>query len=147
MEAIERLQRTIRLAKGDDPAELLLANTRLVDVLSGEIYPADVAVADGLVVGIGDGISGDYRATERIDLGGSFLAPGLLDAHVHVESSMVTPAEFARAVVPHGTTTVVSDPHEIANVLGFEGIRFMLECAKGSPLSMFVMASSCVPAT
>ena len=95
------------------------------------------------MVGVGTG----YAARETIDLGGSYLAPGFLDAHVHVESSMVAPAEFARAVVPHGTTTVISDPHEIANVLGLEGIRFMLECAKGSPLSMLVMAPSCVPAT
>jgi adenine deaminase len=147
LEQIERLQRTIRYASGSEPAELLLANAQLVDLLSGEIYPADVALADGLVVGIGDGISNRYAAKERLDLGGSYLAPGFLDAHVHVESSMVAPAEFARAVVPRGTTTVVSDPHEIANVLGLEGIRFMLECAKGSPLSMFVMAPSCVPAT
>jgi len=147
VEQIERLQRTIRFAAGTEPAELLLVNARLVDLLSGEIYPADVALADGLVVGIGDGGSVSYPAKERIDLGGSFLAPGFLDAHVHVESSMVAPAEFARAVVPRGTTTVISDPHEIANVLGLEGIRFMLECAKGSPLSMFVMAPSCVPAT
>lgn len=147
MEQIERLQRTIRFASGAEPAELLLANARLVDLLAGEIYPADVALADGLVVGVDAGGGGGYAAQERIDLGGSFLAPGFLDAHVHVESSMVAPAEFARAVVPRGTTTVISDPHEIANVLGLEGIRFMLECAKGSPLSMFVMAPSCVPAT
>ncbi len=147
VEQVERLQRTIRYAAGEEPAELLLANARLVDLLAGEIYTADVALADGLVVGIGDGLSRNYSARARLDLGGSYLAPGFLDAHVHVESSMVAPAEFARAVVPRGTTTVISDPHEIANVLGLEGIRFMLECAKGSPLSMFVMAPSCVPAT
>jgi adenine deaminase len=146
VEEVERLRRTIRYASGAEPAELLLANARLVDLLAGEIYPADVALAEGRIVGIGEARS-SYAARARIDLGGSYLAPGFLDAHVHVESSLVAPAEFARAVVPRGTTTVVSDPHEIANVLGFEGIRFMLECAKGSPLSMLVMAPSCVPAT
>ncbi len=138
MELAER----IRYAAGDEPAELLLTNLQLVDVLAGEIYPASVAIAGGIVVGIGDA-----PAKQVVDLGGAYLAPGFLDAHVHIESSLVTPAQFARAVVPRGTTTVVTDPHEIANVLGFEGMRFMLECAKGSPLSMFVMASSCVPAT
>ncbi len=133
----------IRHAAGHEPADLLLTNLKLVDVLAGEVYPAEVAIAGGLIVGIGSG----YRAREVVDLEGACLAPGFLDAHVHIESAMVTPREFARAVVPRGTTTVVTDPHEIANVLGLEGIRFMLDCAKGSPLAMFVMASSCVPAT
>ncbi len=136
------LDEKIRHAAGEEPAELLLTNLQLVDVLAGEIYPASVALAGGIVVGIGD-----CPARQVLDLGGAYLAPGFLDAHVHIESSLVTPAQFARAVVPRGTTTVITDPHEIANVLGFEGMRFMLECAKGSPLSMFVMASSCVPAT
>lgn len=137
------LESLIPIAAGREPADLLLTNLRLVDVLAGEIYPAEVAIAGGRIAGVGTG----YSARETIDLGGAFLAPGLLDAHVHVESSMVTPAEFARAVVPRGTTTVITDPHEIANVLGLEGIRFMLEGAKGSPLAVFVMAPSCVPAT
>lgn len=137
------LESLIRRAAGREPADLLLTNLKLVDVLAGEIYPAEVAVAGDTVVGIGPG----YTAREVVDLRGAYLAPGFLDAHVHVESAMVTPREFARAVVPRGTTTVITDPHEIANVLGLEGIRFMLECAKGSPMSMFVMASSCVPAT
>lgn len=133
----------IRQAAGHEPADLLLTHLKLVDVLAGEIYPAEVAISGRFVVGVGSG----YRARQVVDLGGAYLAPGLIDAHVHVESSLVTPAEFARAVVSRGTTTVVTDPHEIANVLGLEGIRFMLECAKGSPLSMLVMAPSCVPAT
>ena len=137
------LESLIRRAAGREPVDLLLTNLKLVDVLSGEIYPAEVAVAGDTVVGIGPG----YAARQVVDLQGAYLAPGFLDAHVHVESAMVTPREFARAVVPRGTTTVITDPHEIANVLGLEGIRFMLECAKGSPISMFVMASSCVPAT
>lgn len=129
-------------ARGDRPADLLLKNARIVNVLSGEVVPGNVAIVRTRIVGIGD-----YEATETIDLDGAFLAPGLIDAHVHVESSLVPPAEFSRAVVPRGTTTVVTDPHEIANVLGLDGIRFMFENAKHGPLSMYVMASSCVPAT
>ncbi len=90
---------------------------------------------------------GDYLAKEIIDVEGDFLCPGLIDGHVHIESSMVTIPEFARAVLPHGTTTVVTDPHEIANVLGARGIRFMAESARGIPLNVFIMIPSCVPAT
>ena len=133
----------LAVARGDEPADLLLENAQLVNVLSGEIYAADVAVAGSNIVGIGK----EYRANERIDLTGQFLSPGFIDAHVHVESSMVPPSEFARAVVPHGVTTVITDPHEIANVLGLDGIQFMLDDAREVPFSMFVNASSCVPAT
>jgi len=136
------LKSLIRHAKGAEPADLLLRNARIVDVLGGGVEPASVALAGDLIVGVGD-----YRAREEIDLGGSYVAPGFIDAHVHIESALVPPSEFARAVVPRGTTTVVTDPHEIANVLGLEGIRFMFESAKFGPLSMYVMASSCVPAT
>ncbi|RME81464.1 MAG: adenine deaminase [Caldilineae bacterium] len=132
----------IRYARGDEPAELLLKNARVVNVLSGEIIPTNVAIVHSRIVGLGD-----YEAQEVIDLEGAYLAPGFIDAHVHIESSMVPPSEFARAVVPRGTTTVITDPHEIANVLGIDGIRFMFESAKHGPLSMYVMASSCVPAT
>ena len=137
------LPRTLAVARGDEPADLLLRNARLVNVLSGEIHPADVAVAGPLIAGVGE----SYKARREIDLGGRYLCPGFLDAHVHIESSMVPPAEFARAVVPRGVTTVVTDPHEIANVLGLEGIRFMLGDAAGSPLDVRVNAPSCVPAT
>ena len=133
----------IRIARGDQPASLLLKNARLVNVYSGEIYPADIAIAGEQVVGIGPG----YEGLETLDLGGRYVCPGFIDAHVHIESSMVPPREFARVVLPHGVTTVVSDPHEIANVLGLEGIRFMLQDAKYGPLSMFVDAPSCVPAS
>jgi adenine deaminase len=132
----------IRHARGDAPADLLLTNTQVVNVLSGEIVASDVAIVRSRIVGLGT-----YEAKETLDLEGAYLAPGFIDAHVHIESSLVPPAEFARAVVPRGTTTVVTDPHEIANVLGLEGIRFMFESAKDGPLSMFVMAPSCVPAT
>ena len=132
----------VEVARGERPADTLIENTRLVNVMSGEIHDADIAIHAGMVVGFGD-----YEAAETIDLEGLYVGPGLLDAHVHIESSMVTVPEFARAVVPRGTTGVVTDPHEIANVLGVAGIRYMLDSAEGLPLRVFVMASSCVPAT
>jgi adenine deaminase len=133
----------LEVARGDAPADLLLRNGRVVNVFTGEVERVDVALHRGLVAGMGPG----YGADEVVNLEGRYLVPGLIDAHVHVESSLATPPEFARAVVPRGTTTVVSDPHEIANVHGIEGIRFMLEASEGLPLSVFVLASSCVPAT
>ncbi len=136
------LKEQIRIASGDGMADLLIKNGRVVDVFSGEIEKKDVAVFEGVIVGFGD-----YRAREIIDVKGDFLCPGLIDGHVHIESSMVTIPEFARAVLPNGTTTVVIDPHEIANVLGQEGIRFMAKSAKGVPLNVFIMIPSCVPAT
>jgi adenine deaminase len=139
MSLVDRL----RIARGEAPADLALRNAQLVNVISGEIYKTDVLVADGVIVALGDG----YDAKNNLDLNGKYLAPGFIDAHVHIESSLCTPPEFARAVLPHGVTTVMTDPHEIANVLGLEGIRFMLERAKFGPLNIFVMASSCVPAT
>jgi len=142
MDTQERLE-TIKVARGTQPADTLLRNGQLVNVFSGEIYPADIAIHRSRVVGIGPG----YEAKHSIDLGGRFIAPGYIDAHVHIESSMCTPREFARAVLPRGVTSVVTDPHEIANVLGLEGIAFMLGQAKHGALSMYVMASSCVPAT
>jgi len=136
------LKEKIRVASGDGMVDLLIKNGRVVDVFSGEIEKRDVAVFEGVIVGFGD-----YRAREIIDVKGDFLCPGLIDGHVHIESSMVTIPEFARAVLPNGTTSVVIDPHEIANVLGQEGIRFMAKSAKGVPLNVFIMVPSCVPAT
>ncbi len=133
----------LAVARGDFPADLALRNAMLVNVWSGEIYPTDILIHDGHIVALGS----DYTAKQEIDLEGRFVCPGFIDAHVHIESSLCTPPEFARAVVPHGVTTVVTDPHEIANVLGIQGINFMLERAKDGPLSMFVNAPSCVPAT
>lgn len=130
-------------ARGDTPAQLVLRNAQLVNVISGEIYPTDIVIHDRHVVALGAG----YIGEREVDLAGHYVTPGLIDAHVHIESSLVTPPEFARAVLPHGVTTVITDPHEIANVLGLEGMRYMLERAKHIPLNMFVMASSCVPAT
>ncbi len=132
----------IAAARGDEPCDLLLKNAKLVNVLSGEIHDAHVAVAGGRVAGFGD-----YAAAEVVDLRGAYLCPGLMDAHVHLESSMVTVPEFARAVVPRGVTAVITDPHEMANVLGLEGVRYMLKTSENLPLRVFVMAPSCVPAT
>ncbi len=132
----------IAAARGEHPVDLLLANARLVNVLSGEIHRADVAIHEGRVVGFGA-----YQARQVVDLGGRYLCPGFIDAHVHLESSMVQPAEFARAVMPHGTTSVICDPHEIANVLGVDGVFYILRASRTLYLGVYVMAPSCVPAT
>lgn len=131
-----------RIARGDAPADLLLRNGRMVNVFLGEVVETDVAVAGGRVVGFGP-----YEALATVDLKGGFLAPGFVDAHVHIESAMVTPAQFARTVVARGTTAVVADPHEIANVLGTAGIDYMLEVSETSLLHFFFTLPSCVPAT
>lgn len=133
----------LAIARGDFPADLALRNAMLVNVWSGEIYPTDIVIHDGRIVALG----ADYSAKQEIDLQARYVCPGFIDAHVHIESSLCTPPEFARAVAPHGVTSVVTDPHEIANVLGMQGIDFMLERAKDGPISMFVNAPSCVPAT
>ena len=137
------LAQVLSIARGDEPADRVLTNARLVDVLSGRIDLTGIAIAGSMIVGVGDG----YRGRETVDLGGHYVCPGFIDAHVHMESALVRPREFARAVVPRGVTTVVTNPHEIANVLGVEGIRFMLEDAERAPLDAFVMLPSCVPAT
>lgn len=139
---MRQLQHKLSVARGERPAELLFQNAQLVNVLSGEIHPANVAVEDGRVIGFGD-----YEAKLVLDLAGAYLAPSLIDGHFHVESSMLTAPEFARAVVPHGTGAVVIDPHEYANVLGLDGIRYVLESTKNLPVDFFVMLPSCVPAT
>ncbi|MDZ7264040.1 MAG: adenine deaminase [candidate division KSB1 bacterium] len=138
-----QLNHLIKVARGDAPVDLLLKNVQLVNVVSGEIYPTDIAIADQLIVGLDH----HYEARDTLDLKGLYAAPGFIDGHVHIESSMVTVPQFARAVVPLGTTSVIADPHEIANVLGYEGIRFMMESAKYNPLNVFFMLPSCVPST
>ncbi len=143
MTSAQTLAERIAVARGDFPADLILRNAMLVNVLSDEVYPTDIVISGGDVVALGEG----YEAKQVIDLGGRYVCPGLIDAHVHIESSLCTPPEFSRVVLAHGVTSVVTDPHEIANVLGIDGIRFMLERAKGGPINVFVMASSCVPAT
>lgn len=133
----------LAVARGDAPADVVFTNGRIVNVFTAEVEEVEVAVAEGYITGLGEG----YEGQRVVDLEARYLLPGFLDAHVHIESSLATPPEFARAVVPRGTTTVVADPHEIANVHGLEGIRYLLESSEGLPLSVFVMAPSCVPAT
>jgi adenine deaminase len=137
------LPRLLAVSRGEEPADLVLANARVVNVFTGEVVHGDVAVAGEWIAGVGD-----YRAgRQTIDARGGFVAPGFIDAHVHVESALVTPRELARAIVPRGVTTVVTDPHEIANVMGLDGVRFMIEDARAAPFTMVVNAPSCVPAT
>ncbi|HEY0754474.1 MAG TPA: adenine deaminase [Ktedonobacteraceae bacterium] len=143
---MDRLQRHIQVARGHLPADLVLRNAQLVNVCSGEVYPADVAVSDGVVVGVSAPGAG-YRGQEERDLAGRWLAPGLVDGHMHIESTMLVLSEFARLVTPRGVTVVMLDPHEFANVLGVEGIRYVLESGRGLPLQAYVMLSSCVPAS
>lgn len=136
------LAQRIEVALGKQPVELLLKNGLLVNVFAGCIHPASVAIHEGLVVGFGD-----YDAVRTVDLDGRYIAPGFIDGHLHLESSMLSIPEFARNVAPLGTTTVVADPHEIANVLGLEGIRYVLESSEAAALRVFIMFPSCVPAT
>jgi adenine deaminase len=130
------------VARGDEPADLVVTGGRVLSVFTKEWLELDVAIADGHVVGLGR-----YDGAERMDVAGAYLVPGFIDAHMHIESSKLTVDEFARAVLAHGTTTVVADPHEIANVLGTDGIHWLLDCCEDLPLDVYVMASSCVPAS
>src|SRR6478609_2412631 len=139
---MRKVQQKLSVARGERPAELLFKNAHVVNVFSGEIHETNVAVEDGRIVGFGD-----YKARKVINLRGAYLAPSLIDGHFHVESSMLTAPEFARAVVPHGTGAVVIDPHEYANVLGLDGIRYVLESTKNLAVDFFIMLPSCVPAT
>ena len=137
------LEGLIRAGRGLEPADLVLKNGKVLNVYSGEIYETDVAIAYEHVVGLGPG----YKGKKEMDVSGLTLLPGFLDGHLHIESSMVEVPQFARAVVPLGTTSVVADPHEIANVMGYEGIRYMMEASKYNPLNVFFMLSSCVPSS
>jgi adenine deaminase len=141
---MNHLPRLLAVARGDEVADVVLTGGRIVNTFSGEIEDGlDVAIAGDHIAGVGAGYSGK----ERIDLKGAYLAPGLIDAHVHIESSMCTPAQFARALLPRGVTSVVADPHEIANVAGVEGVRYIAEASKHLLLDVTIMAPSCVPAT
>ena len=134
--------RLIAVARGDEEPDLVVEGGRVFSVFTREWLDGDVAVADGRIAGVGS-----YDGGERIDASGRFVVPGFIDAHMHVESSKLTPAEFARAVLPHGTTAIVCDPHEVANVLGSDGVHWMLDASEGLPLTVYVMAPSCVPAS
>jgi adenine deaminase len=132
----------IAVARGQKEPDLVLKEAKVINVFSGEICESDVAIYDGMIAGLGQ-----YSGPKEIDLDGRFLSPGFIDGHVHLESTMVVPPEFARAVVPRGTTAVVADPHEIANVLGTEGIRYLLDTSQNLPLRVYLTIPSCVPAS
>lgn len=136
------IREIIKAAKGEIEVDLLLKNGRLIDVFSGTVRKENIAIYKGYIVGFGD-----YRAKKVINLDGKYVSPGFIDGHVHIESSMLSTSEFARAVVPRGVTSVITDAHEIANVLGIDGIKYMLESSKNQPLNLFFMLPSCVPAT
>ena len=135
-------QRIIAAAAGREPAELVLKNAAFVNVFSNEISTMDIAVTEGLIVGMGS-----YHGKTEVDCTGKIVLPGFLDAHIHLESSLVSPTEFVKAVLPHGTTTVVTDPHEITNVMGTDGIEYMLQATEGLPVDVRFMLPSCVPST
>lgn len=139
---LEKKTRLINVAAGREKADLVLKNATYLNVFTHEFCFGDIAVCDGIIAGIGS-----YEGNTETDVSGRFVCPGLIDGHIHLESSMVSPAEFARAVVRHGTTTVVCDPHEIANVMGVDGIKYMMEATKSLPLDVYFMLPSCVPAT
>ncbi|MDR7481938.1 MAG: adenine deaminase [Armatimonadota bacterium] len=140
------LARLIQVARGRQPADLLLANARVVDLFTPAVLDANLLVAEGRIAGIRPRGAAP-AAVQTIDLQGAYVAPGFIDAHVHIESSLLGVPEFAAAVVPRGVTTVIADPHEIANVLGASGIRYILQAARWNPLSVYIMAPSCVPAS
>ena len=134
--------RVIAVAAGREKADLVLKNATYVNVFSNELCHGDIAVAEGLIVGMGE-----YSGNTEVDMGGKIVLPGFVDAHIHLESSLVSPTEFAKAVLPHGTTTVITDPHEIANVMGTDGIEYMLQATEDLPVDVRFMLPSCVPAT
>lgn len=133
----------INVARGFEKADLVIKNANIVNVLSEEIHKADIAIKDGIIAGIGENYSGE----NEIDIQGAYVTPSFIDGHVHLESTMMLPSEFAKVALPAGTTTVIIDPHEISNVLGLHGISFMHEAVKNLPLDVYTMLPSCVPAT
>jgi len=141
---LRQLQSLLAVARAEKPADLLLRNAQVVNVFTGEVTQSNVVIKNGIIAGVG---SEYQKAAEILELGGQVVAPGFIDSHIHIESSLLAPAEFARLALLHGTTTVIADPHEIANVLGMAGIRFMLKASAGLPLDVFLVVPACVPAT
>ncbi len=139
----QEIRRLIGASSGRLKSDLSLDNCKIVNVFSGEILEGSIAIHEDRIAGVGP----RYKAAKRINLRGKFVAPGFIDGHYHMESSLVTVPELARVVVPRGTTSIVADPHEIANVLGYDGIRFMLESSKYNPLNVFLTLPSCVPSS
>ena len=138
----KELKKLIDISAGRVPADIVIKNCKVVDVYGGNIIDGDIAICDGLIAGIGN-----YEGVEVIDAKGKFAAPGFIDSHIHIESSYLSPEELGRLIVPHGTTTIVADPHEIANVCGFKGIDYMVKASEGTALDIKMMLPSCVPAT
>lgn len=138
----KKIKRRIDVAAGREMAELVLKNAQIVNVFTEEIIEGDVAIDNGYIVGIGS-----YKGEQEMDLQGKYVAPGLIDGHVHIESAMVTPSQFAKSILPAGTTAIIADPHEIANVCGLDGIQYMLDESSNIPLDVYLMLPSCVPAT
>jgi len=139
-----KLEALLAVARGDEPADLILSGGQVVNVFTGRVGHANVAVKDGRIAGVGP----EYqKALEVFDLAGQYVLPGFIDGHIHIESSLLSMREFARLALIHGTTTVVADPHEIANVLGVAGVKYMLKASEGLPLDVLFMAPSCVPST
>src|SRR4051794_39123201 len=141
---VEATRRRIRVALGQEPGDLLITGGQVVNVFNRRVEPADVVIADGRIAGVG---CYEWRASRVVSAEGLVLMPGLIDAHMHLESTLLTPAELARLIVPMGTTAIISDSHEIGNVLGLAGIDMLIAASAGLPLDLFYMASSCVPAT
>jgi len=139
---MEALQRRLAVARGDEPADLVVRGGRVLSVFTREWLDADVAVVDGVIAGVGQ-----YDGRETLDASGGYVVPGFIDAHMHLESVKLMVDEFARLVLPFGTTAVVADPHEIANVLGVDGVHWLLDASSGLQLDVYFMASSCVPAS
>lgn len=140
---LAKKQHVVEVAAGRKKADLVLKNATYVNVFCNELSHGDIAVAGGLIAGMGE----PYHGEVEVDVGGKLVLPGFVDAHIHLESSLVSPTEFAKAVLPHGTTTVITDPHEIANVMGTDGIEYILQATEGLPVDVRVMLPSCVPAT
>ena len=137
------IEKLIKTARGEEKADLVIKNAKVINVFTEEIYDADIAICDGTIAGVAK----DYHGVEEIDVKGAYVSPSFIDGHVHIESSMLMPLEFAKMVVPSGTTTIVADPHEISNVMGLQGISFMREASKNLPLDVYMTLPSCVPAT
>ena len=140
--SMDTLKKRIRIAAGKQPADLVIKNARIVNVFTHQIQEGDIAVSDGMIAAIGE-----YNGIQEVDAGGLYAIPGLIDSHIHVESSFLTPEEFGRIVVPRGTTTTISDPHEIVNVRGMEALKYMLKAAENTLLDIRYVVPSCVPAT
>ncbi|MDM8534047.1 amidohydrolase family protein [Clostridiaceae bacterium HSG29] len=142
MDQISKMKIRAELALGEEEVELVLKNCKIINVFTHEIHENDIAINKGKIIGFGN-----YKAKKYIDVEGKFVSPGLIDSHMHLESSLVTPQRLSEVAVANGTTTIIADPHEIANVLGVKGIKYLIESSKNIPLNIFFMIPSCVPAT